>query len=298
MGIKVCKCHSVSYCGEACQREDWPRHSDNCVPVMVKDYGEKGNGLVASKNIKSGEQILTDKAVVSNNDIEIDIYGYMVMEDAERLLINQKILKDISLLNHSCAPNAAMGLLNGKVNRAPEKRFEVRAIKDIPKEEEVTIFYPWDNVHPLGSLDHIRKWIKEDFGFDCKCPVCAGEVPNQDDIMEKVADIIISKRIRCKEEDEMTLLDWTREALGFEEIVELTKPVYIGRPEGKMAKLLFLLKAAANARKPALLRKAVDGIKELAEKTGLEVFKTTLQEFSKRNIEIERMMEQIKVKEN
>ena len=65
-----------------------------------------------------------------------------------------------------------------------------------------------------------------------------------------------------------------------------------------MAKLLFLLKAAANARKPALLRKAVDGIKELAEKTGLEVFKTTLQEFSKRNIEIERMMEQIKVKEN
>ena len=36
--------------------------------------------------------------------------------------------------------------------------------------------------------------------------------------------------------------------------------------------LLFLLKAAANARKPALFEKALDGIKELAEKTGLEVF--------------------------
>ena len=63
--IKVCKCHSVSYCKEECQREDWPRHSDNCVPVMVKEYGEKGKGLVASKAIKVGELILNDKAAVS-----------------------------------------------------------------------------------------------------------------------------------------------------------------------------------------------------------------------------------------
>ena len=299
MKIKVCKCHSVSYCGEECQREDWPRHSDNCVPVMVKEYGEKGQGLVAAKNIKSGELILTDKAVVSNNDLELDIYGYMVTEDAERLLINQKILKDISLLNHSCAPNAAMGLLDGIVNRAPEKRFEVRAIKDIPKEEEVTIFYPWDHsVYPLDTLSPMRKTIQENFGFDCKCSVCSGEVPNQDNIMRKIWEIMVTKRIRCKEVYEMTLTDWTREALGFEEIVELTKPVYLGRPEGKMAKLLFLLKAAANARKRALFENALDGIKELAEKTGLEVFKRTLQWFSKGNPEVERMMEQIKVKEN
>ena len=139
---KVCKCHSVSYCGEECQREDWPRHSENCIPVMVKDYGEKGQGLVAAKAIKMGELILTDKAVVSNDDIDLESFGYTLTYDAERLLINQKILKDISLLNHSCAPNAAMGLLNGKLNREPEKRFELRAIKDISKDEEVTIFYP------------------------------------------------------------------------------------------------------------------------------------------------------------
>ena len=84
---------------------------------MVKDYGEKGKGLVTSKAIKMGELILTDKALVSNDDIKLGNYGYVLTADAERLLINQKILKDICLLNHSCAPNAAMGLLDGKLNR-------------------------------------------------------------------------------------------------------------------------------------------------------------------------------------
>ena len=302
---KVCKCHSVSYCGKECQVEDWPRHSKNCIPVMVKEYGEKGKGLVASKIIKMGELILIDKAVVSNDDIELDIYGFILNEDAERLLINQKILKDISLLNHSCAPNAAMWLLDGKVNRNPEKRFELRAIKDISKEEEVTMFYPGDSVLPLGSFAVpfpfllsptsasclTRKTLQEDFGFDCKCPVCSGEVPNQDDIMRKMWDIIISNGVQTKEEHEMTLSDWTREAKAFEAIVELAKPVYVGRPEGKMAKLLFFLRAAANARKPDLFGKAVNGIRELAEKTGLEAFKGIIQDFSRKEIDTEILTE-------
>ena len=100
---KCSKCHSITYCSEECQEEDWPRHSDNCIPVMVKEYREKGHGLVASKDIKMGEQILIDEAFVSNDDI-CNYYGFSSLtRDAERLLINRKILKDISLLNHSCA---------------------------------------------------------------------------------------------------------------------------------------------------------------------------------------------------
>ena len=201
---KVCKCHSITYCGEECQRKDWPRHIDNHVPVMVKEYGDKGQGLVAATAIKMGDLILTDKAVVSNDDIELESYGYAVTSDAERLLINQKILKDISLLNHSCAPNAAMGLLDGELNRDQEKRFELRAIKDISKEEEVTIFYPRDHVQPFALFHScIRGMVQEDFGFDCKCPVCSGEVPNQDDIVRKMVDIV--SILSSKEEDDMTL---------------------------------------------------------------------------------------------
>ena len=58
----------------------------------------------------------------------------------------------------------------------------------------------------------------------------------------------------------------------------------MGRPEGRMGKLLCFLKAAAHARRPALVEKAVDEIKGLAEKTGLEVFKGSLQEFITRNL--------------
>ena len=103
-----------------------PAGTETTASVLVKECGEKGRGLVEAKDIKMGEQILINKAFVSNDDISIYNY-HSLTPDAERLLINQKILKDISLLNHSCAPNAAMGLLDGKENEAVEKRFELRA---------------------------------------------------------------------------------------------------------------------------------------------------------------------------
>ena len=87
----------------------------------------------------------------------------------------------------------------------------------------------------------------------------------------------------------MTVLDWTREAIAFGAIVDLAKPVYMGRPEAKMNSLLLLAEAARESGKQALRDKAVDGMKELAEKTGLEVFK---------HIEMEMMMAQTTIKEN
>ena len=75
---------------------NWNRHKPNCIPVMVKEYGEKGRGLVAARDFKIGEQILIDKAMVSINDIK----GYRLNLDAERLRINQKITKDIT---NSCS---------------------------------------------------------------------------------------------------------------------------------------------------------------------------------------------------
>ena len=124
----------------------------------------------------------------------------------------------------------------------------------------------------------MRKKIHEDFGFDCKCPVCSGEVPNQDDIMKKMQDIITSSAIGSKDMDNMTISEWTRVAIASGAVVELFRPVYMGRPDMKLSILKLFRLAAAGARKSALVVKAVDGIKDLAEKTGLEVFKEILQE--------------------
>ena len=44
---------------------DWGRHKRNCKPVMIKDMGIKGRGLVASKAFVKGDLILKDKVVVS-----------------------------------------------------------------------------------------------------------------------------------------------------------------------------------------------------------------------------------------
>ena len=46
---------------------DWARHKRLCVPVMVKDFGEKGRGLVASKDFKVGDLIFKDTSVASIN---------------------------------------------------------------------------------------------------------------------------------------------------------------------------------------------------------------------------------------
>ena len=61
---KCAGCHSVTYCSQDCQKEDWARHSDNCVPVMTTEYEGKGRGLVASRDIKMGELIFTDKPAI------------------------------------------------------------------------------------------------------------------------------------------------------------------------------------------------------------------------------------------
>ena len=152
------------------------------MPVMVKEIEGMGQGLVAAKDIKMGELILIDNAVFSNKDISD---GYHLTRDAERLIFNQKILKDIYMLNHSCAPNAEMGLLDimeknedEEPEKRSEQRFELRAVKNISKEDEVTIYYPF----PFPFLPHAvnRASIQEDFGFDCKWVVCLGQVPNQD----------------------------------------------------------------------------------------------------------------------
>lgn len=59
---KCSQCHSIAYCDEDCKREDWGRHKDNCIPVMVTEVTGKGRGIVASRDIQIGQVIFTEQS--------------------------------------------------------------------------------------------------------------------------------------------------------------------------------------------------------------------------------------------
>ena len=61
---KCSRCHSITYCSEECQEADWDRHKPNCVPVMVKEYGEKG--LVATRDIRSRSSLCITSHYILN----------------------------------------------------------------------------------------------------------------------------------------------------------------------------------------------------------------------------------------
>ena len=165
-----------------------------------------------------------------------------------------------------------MGLLDGKRNKEPEKRFELRAIKNISKDDEVTIYYRSN--FPCSHAV-IRTMIRKNFGFVCRCVVCSGQVPNQADIVEKICEIVKNNRdvVPKMTSEEMTSIDWKRVAIVFGIISDLAKPFYMGREAEKMKYLFVLHKAATNSGDSIFMKKALDDMRELADKTGLEMMK-------------------------
>ena len=155
-----------------------------------------------------------------------------------------------------------MGLLDGD---QPEKIFEVRAIKNISKEDEVTIYYPSHFPFPHAV---VRALIWKYFGFVCQCVVCLGLVPNQAEIVEKIRETFKNNRdVMLKmTSEEMTSRDWKRVAIVFGVISDLAKPLYMGREAEKMKYLSVLHKAAMNSGDSIIMKKALDDMKELADR--------------------------------
>ena len=330
---KCARCHSITYCGLECQKADWPRHSWNCVPVMVTEIPGKGRGLVAARDIKMGELIFIDKpAIILPSDFDQMPMSSMTMEslrtqirnlpteaksqfykltapdrdpryNAFILLLAKRNEKDyealklfmanglrnrtrnyttlylnLSLVNHSCAPNAAdvegdLRPENETEDNVPN--FELRAIKDISKGEEINTCYV-NNIKRFGNGSKERKaGILEELTFDCACSVCSGQVADQRDIFKRIAELHLQLSPFHPTEMIIGFEKW--EARIQDKIVDLTMELYIGKLDDKIEALDVMVRTAHLARDQNLVRKAMDMWTQLAEDTKLADVRKTCQ---------------------
>lgn len=312
--LKCGRCQAITYCGLECQKSDWTRHRKNCIPVMIKEYEGKGRGLVASRNIKIGELIFQDTAVIDVRDIagptgervnffvinelkeqmknmsdqeRSDFYKLPQLDrdkegcplksvnemgreedflDELKIYLRNKmsgmIFLTISLANHSCSPNATKGKLFRSDGGANGQSMEVRAIRNISTGEEVTTFYIMNGTTVNMMRSEIRATLKRDFFFDCKCSICVGEVPDQDDVKRKILKIV---DFDLPPHDLKRPSDWTRDANQNERIMKLTNQMHIVPFDTKCFSCIDLAYSAHMARDPVLRKKAMDTWAELNE---------------------------------
>ena len=313
---KVCKCHSITYCGLECQREDWPRHSENCVPVMITEIPGKGVGLVASKDFKAGQLILAETPVIKSLANQGDRQGLTLTDFCEKICkmsadmkskitkltaketppgfsqdiiqmgLRENCLEEIKIcifglgffadvkenlffffnknfVNHSCSPNASFLVLNS----SSEVTAELRAIKDISKGEEVTYCFlsPFKSVKTKSQR---RIMLRDIFGFDCRCCVCTGEVPDQEEILRSLDDVNPMGDPYRKTQSE-----WQHDASKLAVVADLAQKLYIGQPEFKFAIFFQLYLHSQFARDSVLMVKSLDMMKGLVEKTELDALK-------------------------
>ena len=101
------------------------------------------------------------------------------------------------------------------------------------------------------------KVIKDQFGFDCKCCVCTGVVPDQEDIIKELLEL--------HSVDNLTIILQT-----FDQIVDLNFRLYIGSLHDKLWVLEMMFKIACLEQDEDRLEKAKKQLKKIAEETKLK----------------------------
>ena len=212
----------------------------------------------------------------SDKDLELfksnsKIHNYTVGKRIERVSV---LHLNMALVNHSCAPNALCIDPNPtKEVKAEDLSVELRALKNIRKGEEITLCY-YPDAKDFGSIPRKRKVaINKYLEFDCKCPVCLGDVPVQEKILKKL--------IELHSKLNPTGSDFKREAGLRSRIVDLTMELNIGHTMEKTVALDSLLGFAHLARDKDLVRKAKGIAKQLTEESKLVAFQSDFEEFEK-----------------
>ncbi|KAJ0024550.1 hypothetical protein Pint_08233 [Pistacia integerrima] len=103
--------------------------------------------------------------------------------DSELRPLGTGLYPVISIINHSCLPNAVL-VFEGRLG-------VVRAVQHIPKGAEVLISY----IETAGSTMTRQKALKEQYLFTCTCPRCIKLVQFED-----IKESSILEGYRCKDE--------------------------------------------------------------------------------------------------
>jgi len=199
----------------------------------------------------------------------------LFIENSEHISLEQSkwsvLYLNLALVNHSCHPNAARGVLGlGKDVAEDQVRcYELRALKDIAKGEEINFCYlTLPNFQEFGIFPRKkRSEMKKVLLFDCQCLVCLGKIPCQEKNMKKLFEL--------RNKLAPTPSDWKREAGIRARIVDLTLGLDIGHIDDKVDALHKMVYSAHCARDQDLVKKGMTKWKQLTEDTNLECVQRT-----------------------
>ena len=242
------------------------------------------------KKMSSEAKLQFDKLIRKDNcDKEESIKALGIIADHSKTIGDWCILfLNVALINHSCSPNATLE----SIQKEGETWDEVKAIKDISKGEEITKFYARCGCKEMDERFTIKAFgcnsqerrlvLKKHFRFDCKCCVCSGNVPEQEDIIKELLELhrrFDLNQTRKRKEAPF----WAKQVKIADQIVDLTLKLYIGNIEDKVCSLKLLLATAGDAQDEVHFEKALDGLRKIAKDTGIRSVVKFCENFSSLN---------------
>jgi len=176
-------------------REEDPNNQELC--ELVQRMGELGAGIISEADEEEEDYLRAQRIFAANSMqvCEVDAI-YSSTEGA--------LYHHISLINHSCNPNAVWSWTKGNFRKKV-----VRAIKPIKKGEEILVNYIDLEDFNYGNRESRRLALVDKFGFFCKCSECSLEGDefdlNEQHRLEVVQNLETVKTLMAKHNERSTV---------------------------------------------------------------------------------------------
>jgi len=176
-------------------REEDPGNQE--LGELVQRMGELGAGIIREAD-EEEEDYIRAQRIFAANSMQVCEVG-AIYSSTEGALYHH-----ISLINHSCNPNAVWSWTKGNFRKKV-----VRAIKPIKKGEEILVNYIDLEDFNYGNRESRRLALVDKFGFFCKCSECSLEGDefdlNEQHRLEVVQNLETVKTLMAKHNERSTV---------------------------------------------------------------------------------------------